>query len=117
MALFSLSQLAWSWSVTAEVFGLNNFFIALLIYLTVLFEETDCPNIKLRVSHVDFSIIIQCKFKFQQTNCTYKMIFGMNRLEASRNSLKLETFRWRTLGLLCVVYRYVINILSFYMWR
>ena len=41
----------------------------------------------------------------------------MNRLEASRNSLKLETFRWRTLGLLCVVYRYVINILSSYMWR
>ena len=63
VALFSLSQLAWSWSVTAEVFGLNNFLIALLIYLTVLFEETDCPNIKLRVSHVDFSIIIQCKFK------------------------------------------------------
>ena len=50
VALFSLSQLTWSWSVTAEVFGLNNFFIALLLYLTVLFEETDCPNIKIRVS-------------------------------------------------------------------
>ena len=50
VALFNLNQLAWSWSVTAEVFGLNNLFVALLMYLMVLFEETDCPNIKMRVS-------------------------------------------------------------------
>ena len=79
MALFSLSQLAWSWSVTAEVFGLNNFFIALLIYLTVLFEETDCPNIKLRVSHVDFPLLFNVNlFKvltdelYRQNNIWYE---------------------------------------------
>ncbi|XP_051889316.1 transmembrane protein 260 [Pristis pectinata] len=36
--LFAFSRLGWLWSVTAEVFSLNNFFIGLLMVLTVRFS-------------------------------------------------------------------------------
>ncbi|KAI0234820.1 Transmembrane protein 260 [Lamellibrachia satsuma] len=38
-SLFALSKLTWTWSVTAEVFGLNNLFVAVLMLLVVLFES------------------------------------------------------------------------------
>ncbi|KAK2182241.1 hypothetical protein NP493_359g00020 [Ridgeia piscesae] len=38
--LFALSRLTWTWSVTAEVFGLNNLFVAVLMLLVVLFESS-----------------------------------------------------------------------------
>ncbi|XP_013409031.2 transmembrane protein 260-like, partial [Lingula anatina] len=38
--LFALSPLTWSWATTAEVFSLNNFFIALLMLLSVQFEQS-----------------------------------------------------------------------------
>ncbi|XP_060700544.1 protein O-mannosyl-transferase TMEM260 isoform X2 [Hemiscyllium ocellatum] len=36
--LFCFSRLAWQWSVAAEVFTLNNFFVSLLMVLTVRFS-------------------------------------------------------------------------------
>ena len=38
--LFAISKLTWTWSVSAEVFGLNNLFVAVLMFLAVLFEST-----------------------------------------------------------------------------
>ncbi|XP_023371636.1 transmembrane protein 260 isoform X4 [Otolemur garnettii] len=37
--VFSFSRLTWQWSITAEVFSLNNLFVGLLMALTVHFEE------------------------------------------------------------------------------
>lgn len=41
IGLFSLCRLTWTWSVSAEVFGLNNLFIALLMILTVSMDSID----------------------------------------------------------------------------
>jgi hypothetical protein len=41
IGLFSLCRLTWTWSVSAEVFGLNNLFIALLMILTVNMDSID----------------------------------------------------------------------------
>ncbi|XP_003408713.3 protein O-mannosyl-transferase TMEM260 isoform X1 [Loxodonta africana] len=37
--VFSFSRLTWQWSISAEVFSLNNLFVGLLMALTVHFEE------------------------------------------------------------------------------
>ncbi|MEE6494143.1 hypothetical protein FKM82_017032 [Ascaphus truei] len=37
--LFSFSRLTWQWSIAAEVFSLNNLFVALLMALVVQYEE------------------------------------------------------------------------------
>lgn len=38
VGLFSVSKLTWTWSVSAEVFGLNNCFVGLLMVLAVDFD-------------------------------------------------------------------------------
>ena len=40
VALFSFSRLTWMYSITAEVFSLNNFFVALLILTLMFFYRT-----------------------------------------------------------------------------
>jgi Protein of unknown function (DUF2723) len=54
IGLFSLCRLTWTWSVSAEVFGLNNLFIALLMILTVDMDITDKaqPTKIVRVSNL-----------------------------------------------------------------
>ncbi|KAK3583319.1 hypothetical protein CHS0354_038928 [Potamilus streckersoni] len=42
--LFFFGKLAWTWSITAEVFGMNNLFVALLLYLMVCFEDAKEPK-------------------------------------------------------------------------
>ncbi|XP_062974267.1 protein O-mannosyl-transferase TMEM260 [Elgaria multicarinata webbii] len=39
VGMFSFSRLTWQWSITAEVFSLNNLFVGLLMALSVRFEE------------------------------------------------------------------------------
>jgi Protein of unknown function (DUF2723) len=41
VGLFSLCRLTWTWSVSSEVFGMNNMFIALLMVLAVDLDLTD----------------------------------------------------------------------------
>ncbi|XP_069785463.1 protein O-mannosyl-transferase TMEM260 isoform X2 [Narcine bancroftii] len=48
--LFAFSRLAWQWSVTAEVFSLNNFFIGLLMVLTVRFSTASTPRERSKIS-------------------------------------------------------------------
>ena len=43
--LFAFSSLTWRWSVAAEVFALNNFFIALLLYLSVRYWQSRELNV------------------------------------------------------------------------
>ncbi len=43
-ALFIFSPLAWRYAVVAEVFTMNNFFIATLLYMTMRFDETPTPK-------------------------------------------------------------------------
>ena len=50
LALFSLSGLSWTWSVTAEVFGLNNLFVGALILVAVIFDNTRDQVHTLKVS-------------------------------------------------------------------
>ncbi|KAL5008068.1 hypothetical protein ScPMuIL_013649 [Solemya velum] len=51
VGLVCFGRLVWTWSVTAEVFAMNNFFIALLMVITVWFEETTKENL-LKVSMI-----------------------------------------------------------------
>lgn len=37
--MFSFSRLTWTWSVTAEVFALNNLLVALLLVVAVYFNQ------------------------------------------------------------------------------
>ncbi|XP_060126995.1 protein O-mannosyl-transferase TMEM260 isoform X2 [Zootoca vivipara] len=39
VGMFSFSRLTWQWSITAEVFSLNNLFVGLLMALSVRFRE------------------------------------------------------------------------------
>ncbi|XP_061468459.1 protein O-mannosyl-transferase TMEM260 isoform X3 [Rhineura floridana] len=39
VGMFSFSRLTWQWSITAEVFSLNNLFVGLLMALSVRFQE------------------------------------------------------------------------------
>ncbi|XP_078426756.1 transmembrane protein 260 isoform X2 [Cetorhinus maximus] len=48
--LFSFSRLAWQWSVAAEVFTLNNFFVSLLMVLTVRFSTAPTAGERSKLS-------------------------------------------------------------------
>ncbi|XP_072882733.1 protein O-mannosyl-transferase TMEM260 isoform X1 [Hemitrygon akajei] len=48
--LFAFSRLGWQWSVTAEVFSLNNFFISLLMVLTVRFSTATTARERSKIS-------------------------------------------------------------------
>ncbi len=71
VVLFNLNQLTWTWSVTAEVFGLNNLFVTLLLFLLTKFEQTDCPNVKIRVrKHLFINLFfVLLQGTFHECNC------------------------------------------------
>ncbi|KAM9294395.1 protein O-mannosyl-transferase TMEM260 [Gastrophryne carolinensis] len=48
--LFSFSRLTWQWSIAAEVFSLNNLFVALLMALTVEFRKAKTARGRSKVS-------------------------------------------------------------------
>ncbi|KFP06435.1 Transmembrane protein 260, partial [Calypte anna] len=48
--VFSFSRLTWQWSITAEVFSLNNLFVGLLMALTVHFEEASTAKERSKIS-------------------------------------------------------------------
>uniref|UniRef100_A0A8C3TAI3 Transmembrane protein 260 n=1 Tax=Chelydra serpentina TaxID=8475 RepID=A0A8C3TAI3_CHESE len=50
--VFSFSRLTWQWSITAEVFSLNNLFVGLLMALTVHFEEAATAKERSKISKV-----------------------------------------------------------------
>uniref|UniRef100_A0A8C5QPG6 Transmembrane protein 260 n=1 Tax=Leptobrachium leishanense TaxID=445787 RepID=A0A8C5QPG6_9ANUR len=50
--LFSFSRLTWQWSIAAEVFSLNNLFVALLMALTVEFEKAKGARERHKISHL-----------------------------------------------------------------
>lgn len=50
--LFAFSRLAWQWSVTTEVFSFNNFFIGLLMALTVRFSTVSTARERTKVKQV-----------------------------------------------------------------
>eukprot|EP00075_Anas_platyrhynchos_P024461 XP_027313714.1 transmembrane protein 260 [Anas platyrhynchos] len=50
--VFSFSRLTWQWSITAEVFSLNNLFVGLLMALTVHFEEASTAKERSKISRL-----------------------------------------------------------------
>nr|XP_031360712.1 transmembrane protein 260 [Lonchura striata domestica] len=48
--VFSFSRLTWQWSITAEVFSLNNLFVGLLMALTAHFEEASTAEERSKIS-------------------------------------------------------------------
>ncbi|NXX96244.1 TM260 protein, partial [Centropus bengalensis] len=48
--VFSFSRLTWQWSITAEVFSLNNLFVGLLMSLTAHFEEASTAKARSKIS-------------------------------------------------------------------
>ncbi|XP_034531012.1 transmembrane protein 260 [Notolabrus celidotus] len=49
--LFAVSRLSWQWSVVAEVFTLNNFFVGLLFFLTVSFQCAENATDRRKMAH------------------------------------------------------------------
>ena len=41
ISFWCFSKLTWTWSITAEVFGMNNLFVAMVMYLMVCFQDAD----------------------------------------------------------------------------
>ncbi|XP_060549527.1 protein O-mannosyl-transferase TMEM260 isoform X4 [Pantherophis guttatus] len=52
VGMFSFSRLTWQWSITAEVFSLNNLFVGLLMALSVQFEEATTANERSKICKV-----------------------------------------------------------------
>ncbi|KAL7992766.1 hypothetical protein Chor_017022 [Crotalus horridus] len=50
--MFSFSRLTWQWSITAEVFSLNNLFVGLLMALSVQFEEATTAKERSKICKV-----------------------------------------------------------------
>ncbi|VTJ60777.1 transmembrane protein 260 isoform X5 [Marmota monax] len=50
--VFSFSRLTWQWSITAEVFSLNNLFVGLLMALTVHFEEAATAKERSKIAKI-----------------------------------------------------------------
>ncbi|NXM65971.1 TM260 protein, partial [Serilophus lunatus] len=50
--VFSFSRLTWQWSITAEVFSLNNLFVGLLMALTAHFEEASTAKERSKISQL-----------------------------------------------------------------
>ncbi|XP_077180105.1 protein O-mannosyl-transferase TMEM260 isoform X2 [Paroedura picta] len=50
--MFSFARLTWQWSITAEVFSLNNLFVVLLMALSLRFEEAASPKERSKISKV-----------------------------------------------------------------
>ncbi|XP_055989547.1 LOW QUALITY PROTEIN: protein O-mannosyl-transferase TMEM260 [Sorex fumeus] len=50
--VFSFSRLTWQWSITAEVFSLNNLFVGLLMALTVHFEEAATAEERSKIAKI-----------------------------------------------------------------
>ena len=41
VCFWCFSKLTWTWSITAEVFGMNNLFTAVLLYLMTCFQDAE----------------------------------------------------------------------------
>uniref|UniRef100_A0A670XZG4 Transmembrane protein 260 n=1 Tax=Pseudonaja textilis TaxID=8673 RepID=A0A670XZG4_PSETE len=52
VGMFSFSRLTWQWSITAEVFSLNNLFVGLLMALSVQFEEATTAKERSKICKV-----------------------------------------------------------------
>ena len=52
IGLFSINKLTWTWSVSAEVFSLNNLLVAALMLTAVLFEADDEPRHVEKVNYI-----------------------------------------------------------------
>ncbi|KAM6462537.1 protein O-mannosyl-transferase TMEM260 isoform 2-T2 [Liasis olivaceus] len=52
VGMFSFSRLTWQWSITAEVFSLNNLFVGLLMALSVRFEEATTAKERSKICKV-----------------------------------------------------------------
>nr|XP_005986572.1 PREDICTED: transmembrane protein 260 [Latimeria chalumnae] len=50
--VFAFSRLTWQWSIAAEVFSLNNFFVGLLMALTVCFENASTAQDRSKISKI-----------------------------------------------------------------
>ncbi|KAG8126641.1 hypothetical protein E2320_021707 [Naja naja] len=50
--MFSFSRLTWQWSITAEVFSLNNLFVGLLMALSVQFKEATTAKERSKICKV-----------------------------------------------------------------
>lgn len=61
--LFAVSRLNWQWSVVAEVFALNNFFIGILLFLTTSFHCAETATHRVKVTQHTPSLIC-CSFFF-----------------------------------------------------
>ncbi|CAJ1073650.1 transmembrane protein 260 [Xyrichtys novacula] len=49
--LFAVSRLSWQWSMVAEVFTLNNFFVGLLFFLTASFHSAEYATKRREMAH------------------------------------------------------------------
>ncbi|GAB1599586.1 transmembrane protein 260, partial [Argonauta hians] len=70
VALFSTNRLTWRWSLTSEVFALNNLLIAVIIYLSFSLEKASQPSVKLRLARCGAFLSALCLCN-QHTSLVY----------------------------------------------
>uniref|UniRef100_X1Z2A4 DUF2723 domain-containing protein n=1 Tax=Capitella teleta TaxID=283909 RepID=X1Z2A4_CAPTE len=75
-SLFSFSRLTWTWSASAEVFALNNFLIAVIILIAVIFEQTTDPLKLLKIARLG-AFMCGLSLCNQHTSVIYVFVIAM----------------------------------------
>ena len=95
VAFLSVTKLIWEYSIVAEVFALNNFFVFLLFFLLIKWEESS----KDKILYL-FCYILGLSLTHHQTVLFLTPAFA---LFIYSNRLKLRNFSWFIAALLFVV--------------
>ncbi|KAL3874363.1 hypothetical protein ACJMK2_037389 [Sinanodonta woodiana] len=113
--LFFLGKLMWTWSITAEVFGMNNLFVALLLYLMVCFEDAEGPK-QFTISRIG-AFVCGLALCNQHTIVVYVICVAVWVILClkSRKSLHLPALFQLSLCLLCGLLPYLYLPLSAYL--
>ncbi|KAL4238129.1 hypothetical protein ACF0H5_002841 [Mactra antiquata] len=74
-SLWSFSNLAWTWSTCAEVFSLNNLCVAVLLYVMIVFEQTD-ENKHVKISYIG-SFLCGLSLCNQHTIVVYVLVIAI----------------------------------------
>lgn len=102
VGIWSWSRLTWIWSITAEVFAINNLFVALLMFLGVYFEDQHDKDKLAKVAMLG-SFVCGLSLCNQHTMIVYVLCLAVWILSQLKKHEILDTFLLCKIGLCFVV--------------
>lgn len=92
VGLFSVSKLTWTWSVSAEVFGLNNCFVGLLMVLAVDFDLSSAEPSSLFKKLYVLAFVSGLALCNQHTIVVYVLFIGLWAVLKTFKAKKFNVF-------------------------